>query len=81
MRWGYLPLAGESRTIELALAADFGGRGGGNGADDVVGVGAATCVGPAAGVGVVFAPWKYTIGSLRITWLPWLITSELDVTV
>ena len=30
---------------------------------------------------VVFGPWKFTIGSVRITWLPWLTTSELDVTV
>jgi hypothetical protein len=57
------------------------GSGGGNG---VVGVavdgGAAGAELP--GVAAVdFAPWKYTIGSLRISWLPSLTTSELDVTV
>ena len=59
------------------------GSGGGNG---VVGVGVvdgggaagAEVAGDAAGV---FGPWKYTIGSWWITWLPSLTTRELDVTV
>jgi hypothetical protein len=59
------------------------GNGGGNG---VVGVGVVDG-GGAAGADVpgdaagVFGPWKYSIDSVRITWLPSLTTRELDVTV
>ena len=76
----------------MPAAADFGGSGGGSGAVDdgaVVGAaGAAGVWGLAAGVWAgpagacaVFGPWNDTIGSRRITPLPSLTTSALDVTV